>query len=294
MATCSKTTGPPRFRRARSFRVARGEAGLKFTPSSGFVGQAAFTVQSSTSANPSGLIGTPGIGVLIVNPVGSGTAIYIVANTNATGPGSLEQAINDSNGDTTQANLIRFAIIGSNQTIDLSTPLSTITQPVTIDGTTQSGYSGTPIVQLVGSAGTTDGLNVTAGGVTIKALVISGFSDAGIILGGTAGGDTVSNCYVGTNLAGTAAQGNGTGIRITSPNNVIGGTEAGSLDLISGNSTGVSVSTAAATGNVIQGDYVGTNATGTKAIREQHGYRRCGRCRDDRGDDRRGSRCDLG
>ena len=188
-----------------------------------------------------------------------------VTNTSASGAGSLAQAINESNGQTAQANVIIFAITGPNLTINLSSPLSTITQPVTIDGTTQSGYSGTPIVQIVGSAGATDGLNVTAGGVTIKGLVVSGFSDAGIILGGTAGGDIVSNCYIGTNVSGSAAQGNGTGIRSAAPNNAIGGTAAGSLDLISGNSTGVSIS-AAATGNVIQGDYVGTDVSGTKAV----------------------------
>jgi hypothetical protein len=159
---------------------------------------------------------------------------YAEKYTTASGLNTLAWAIQQSNGNPGPANVIAFDTAGSSSTINLSTPLPAITQPVTFDGTTQSGYTGTPIVQVVGSAGATDGLDVTAGGLTIKRLIISGFSDAGIILGATTGGDSVTISYIGTNAAASAAQGNGTGIRINSPNNTSGGTATGSLDLISG------------------------------------------------------------
>ena len=61
---------------------------------------------------------------------------YVVGNANDSGPGSLRRAINLSNIDTTQANLITFDIGTSGvQTISLASALPAITQPVTIDGT---------------------------------------------------------------------------------------------------------------------------------------------------------------
>src|SRR5690606_35929407 len=53
----------------------------------------------------------------------------------------------------------------------------------------------------------------------------------------------------------------------SSPNNVIGGTVAGAGNLISGNTTnGVTVVLATATGTLIQGNRIGTNAAGTAWI----------------------------
>ena len=58
---------------------------------------------------------------------------------------SLREAINEANG-TAGADTISFDIPGGGQqTIDLSTPLPPITEVVTIDGTTQPGYGGTPL-----------------------------------------------------------------------------------------------------------------------------------------------------
>ncbi len=78
------------------------------------------------------------------------------------------------------------------------------------------------------------------------------------------GGNLVVGNYIGTNAAGTAAVGNLYGVYIgsaTSPNTV-GGTTAASRNLISGNATGI-VSNSS---NVIQGNYIGTNASGTSAL----------------------------
>ena len=68
-----------------------------------------------------------------------------MTNTNDSGPGSLRQAILDSNSRQASAlvNTISFDIPGSGvQTIKPLTDLPTVTQPVNIDATTQPGFAG--------------------------------------------------------------------------------------------------------------------------------------------------------
>ena len=75
---------------------------------------------------------------------------YTVSSTADTGTGSLREAIDDvdANGG---AATIDFAIGTGQQTIDVFSPLPAITAPVIIDGTTQPGYSGTPLIELDGA-----------------------------------------------------------------------------------------------------------------------------------------------
>ena len=63
------------------------------------------------------------------------------------GDGSLRWAITQSD-KTTGPNVIDFAISGTGvHTIDLGSALPAITEPVTIDGTTQSGYISSPVLR---------------------------------------------------------------------------------------------------------------------------------------------------
>ena len=92
----------------------------------------------------------------------SNAATYIVLNTNDTGVGSLRQAILDANANAGE-DVIEFNIPGIGvQTIAISSQLS-ISEGVSIDGTTQTGYDGTTpliIVKLNGNYA------LTANGVT--------------------------------------------------------------------------------------------------------------------------------
>ena len=93
------------------------------------------------------------------------------------------------------------------------------------------GFAGTPIIELDGaSAGTTaNGLTITAGSSTVRGLVINRFGGDGIsITGSGASNNAVLGNFIGTNAAGTAALGNGTGVVIDNgaSNNTIGGTGA--------------------------------------------------------------------
>ena len=108
--------------------------------------------------------------------------------------GSLRYAITQSNATGPGPNTIDFDISGAGvQTIAPGSPLPTITVPVTIDGTTQPGYSGLPLIVIDGSqAGRgTFGLDVSAGNSTIHGLAVDNFvgngsgGGSGIVLGGS-------------------------------------------------------------------------------------------------------------
>src|SRR5207253_6002286 len=81
----------------------------------------------------------------------------------------------------------------------------------------------------------------------------------------TKGGDVIEGNYIGTNATGTAVLRNlGFGVFINgSPGNTIGGTAAGMRNVISGNARGIEIVNGSATGNVVQGNLIGTDVTGT-------------------------------
>jgi len=199
-------------------------------------------------------------------------ATYLVTNTNDSGLGSLRQAIIDANNQA-GPDTINFNIPGSGvRTITPLTMLPVITGAVTIDGTSQPGFVvGTPLIELNGSsAGSVAGLEITAGNSVVRGLVINRFG-AGITLK-TNGNNTVQGNFIGTNPSGTSALGNDFGgmyIHDSSNNNLIGGTTAAARNIISGNGfannyEGIRIYNAS--GNTIQGNYIGTNAAGTAAI----------------------------
>ncbi|MCH8919678.1 MAG: hypothetical protein IIA23_03115, partial [Chloroflexi bacterium] len=84
-------------------------------------------------------------------------------------------------------------------------------------------------------------------------------------LSGATGNAIIGN-KIGTNDAGTAIAtegGNITGIILLgASNNTIGGTSPADRNIISGNSTGISVTGSQATGNTIIGNFIGTSANG--------------------------------
>jgi len=187
-------------------------------------------------------------------------------------------------------NAIAFNIPGAGvRTIIPATDLPTITNPVTIDGYTQPGSkpntnpvtAGSNAVLLVQLDGTTVnalgpnvGLAISAGNSTVRGLAINRFQ-FGIVLQ-TQGGDTLGGNYIGTDPTGSTVLKNEVDIEIRSSDNTIGGTSPAGRNLISGsNGPGISVRTippdAAPSGTVIQGNFIGTDATGTRALPNQFG-----------------------
>ena len=113
--------------------------------------------------------------------------------------------------------------------------------------------------------------NTIGGTLAAAANVISGNGRAGVVLGvhGTSN-NLVEGNMIGTNAAGTAAVPNvvsGVAIVTGAAGNTIGGTATGADNLISGNTgTGIEMEESATTGNVVQGNLIGTTLSGTTAL----------------------------
>src|SRR5687767_14718872 len=71
----------------------------------------------------------------------------LVTNTNDSGAGSFRQAILDANA-IPGADVIIFSISSGAQRITLTSLLPVISDAVTIDGTTQPGFAGSPILEI--------------------------------------------------------------------------------------------------------------------------------------------------
>ena len=102
------------------------------------------------------------------------------------------------------------------------------------------------------------------------ANVISGnMSDGVQIEGGGTSGNMVEGNYIGLTAAGTSGVGNwGNGVSVFdgASDNTIGGTAIGSANVISANGgDGVYLSDSGTTGNVVEGNLIGTDPTGMYA-----------------------------
>ena len=199
---------------------------------------------------------------LVITSRAAAFTTFVVTNTNDSGPGSLRQAMLDSNA-TIDVNTIEFNIPGTGvQTIAALSPLPGITQAVALDGYSQPGASpntappgsGFNSVLLIEITGSSLQLNAGNGGV-FPAMVVSGLVIAHIHCSGGSSGAIISGNYVGTDATGSVSNGGGisvdnaVGVRI-GPGNV---------------AAGVTVSTGA-TGTLIHGNFIGLNAAGNAAL----------------------------
>jgi parallel beta-helix repeat protein len=173
--------------------------------------------------------------------------------------------------------------------------LPSIVVPTILDGFSQGGgdYGGSPLIVISGIAVpgangiTLDGnLSSNASGSTIEGLSIvnfhegtvppsTGVSGAGIYLTAQAGDDHIGGNYLGILPNGTTVASNDYGIAVSSSGNTIGGAGGGVDNVISGNRTGgialfgqIDSGTgllAPVVDTLIEGNDIGTNATGTAA-----------------------------
>ena len=193
---------------------------------------------------------------------------------------SLREAINAANGSA-GANSISFNIAGQGVlTIAPEVNLPPITEQVTIDGYTQPGArantlaQGTDallLIELDGSNITAEGsgvgLDLAAGGSTVRGLVVNNFNLAGLRSQGSAGGNAIEGNFVGTNPDGNEPSANAAGIVLDdSSTDTVGGTTPAARNLISGNAAGGVVLTGDSSGNKVRGNLIGTKANGTEPL----------------------------
>src|SRR5438034_6629972 len=202
---------------------------------------------------PAGLVFPVAAVVALFSPPYAGSAASFTVNSTGDGPdlNTLDGVCDDGIGGCT----LRAAIMQANATaggdtigfslpgpgpysIAPTSPLPTVSDTLTIDGTTQPGFGGTPIVEIRGdSAGANaDGLVLSALNNVVKGLVINRFSANGITIEG-GGGSRDESSFIGTDASGALDLGNTKdGILVKdSPNNIIGGSVSGTGNLISGN-----------------------------------------------------------
>jgi parallel beta-helix repeat protein len=115
-------------------------------------------------------------------------------------------------------------------------------------------------IRVITASNSTIGGNTAADG-----NVISGNGHDGIGLDADTSGITIKANLIGTNANGTIVVPNtGSGIGLRGSSHIVGGITAGERNLLSGNgSNGV---TFGGTANIVQGNYIGTNLSGTAAL----------------------------
>jgi hypothetical protein len=191
---------------------------------------------------------------------------FVVTNDNNHGAGSLREAIINANANL-GADTIVFNIPGPGvKVISLLTALPDIAEQVVIDGSTQPGYAGTPLIELdgTGAGNSANGLVIKADGSTVRGLAIGNFHGTAGIWLRDCNNNLIQANYLGIAADGATPRQNTRAVVLNnSSNNVIGGTSAAVRNVISGNGGGIDIVGSA---NVVQGNFIGTNATGTAAV----------------------------
>jgi len=214
--------------------------------------QSGIRIENSTVNNVQGnYIGTDAAGTAALANGTRGVSITVNSNGNTIG-GTTAGHKNIISGNTTQGILI-----------DNST-----------GNVVEGNYIGTDVNGTAAVSNSQYGVslwnaaNNTIGGTTAgHRNVISGNSNYGVYIDNSTGNDVQGN-YIGTQVNGTVALPNtldGVYIWNNAANNNIGGSNPGEGNVISGNGDD-GVDTESISGNTFQGNYIGTDATGTAAV----------------------------
>ncbi len=192
---------------------------------------------------------------------------FTVTSAQDAGPGSLRQAILDANASA-GPDVINFSIGSFRQTIVLASALPVITDPVTIDATTQPGFAGVPLIEVQPDRTLVfDGFKIIGGNSVLRGLILNRFRGHAIVLE-NGGGNVIEGNYIGTDVTGTVAAGNfSNGVFIlSSSNNRVGGLTTAARNVIAGNfGNGVHMALGASN-NLVQGNYIGISAQGNFAV----------------------------
>ena len=136
-----------------------------------------------------------------------------------------------------------------------------------------NNFVGTDVSGTIAFGNGYDGISITSRHNVVKNNVVSG--GGGVWVGGItlygpqAYENVVVGNFIGTDSSGTIILGNtgaGVGIYFGAHDNIIGGTNSGEENLISGNGNGVLIQGDGSDRNVLIGNLIGTDVTGTVAL----------------------------
>jgi hypothetical protein len=260
------------------------DGSYSYTPAADYLGPDSFTYQATDGTTLSDVATL----TISVNP-----KTYVVTSTADSGTGSLRWAINQANLASSPApDIIDFAIPNTDPgynastnawTIQPASALPAIAHATLIDGYSQPGAAANTLAQgdnahiaidLNGaSVSTADGLLITASNSTVQGLAINQFANGIHLQGGS--GETIAGNFVGTDVTGQSGSGNThAGLWLdNSSQDTVGGTSAGVRNILSANDQGRSnigsgnlLLTGGATDNLVQGNYIGTDTSGTSTL----------------------------
>ncbi len=211
---------------------------------------------------------------------------YVVDSTADTADANLaDNVCADSNGDCSfraalqqsdslsSADLIEFDIPGTGvHTIQYSnvTADDSALRTVTIDGTSQPGFAGTPLIQLQPLSPNTDVLAINGSASVVRGLVINdGTANMTTGISLRASNLVIEGNFIGTDSAGLTSQTSGAtciGTLVnTVSSNTIGGTVPAARNVVSGCFHGMLVNSCATPWTVV-GNHFGADVTGAAAL----------------------------
>jgi hypothetical protein len=163
----------------------------------------------------------------------------------------------------------------------LATQTPLVTNGMVIDGSTQPGFTGKPLIIVDGSQilpetfTSNSGLLIYSAISQVKNISFQGFNWNGLtLLYADATNNTVAGCWLGLDSTGSNAAPNAfQGILIEGASwNIIGGTNVLARNVLSGNNQyGIYITGSNAAGNAVLGDFIGTDASGMTAVGNQFG-----------------------
>ena len=208
--------------------------------------------------------------------------------TAASGACTLRAAIEEANAAPDE-DVVKFFLKAGDTTISPNAQLPVVTAPLTIDGQSQPGFAGSPVVELDGRGVIETGLEVRGteevrASVRLHALAVNRFVERGLWFREWHSSEVIG-CFIGLAVDGKTAAGNGVGIETRGVGSlVVGGLEPQKRNVISGNDTfgilahGVVCDFPGECTDDIQcawvavvGNHIGTNAEGAAAVPNKTG-----------------------